>query len=61
MAFRLKLANGKYGYIGCYSPGRSFRSEEDSYCWEDVINYEKGAFIFYICEGETKFIESTET
>lgn len=57
LAIKLKLPNGKYGYVGCYCPGRSFRSEEDSYCWEDVINYEKGSFIFNISEGETKFIE----
>jgi hypothetical protein len=39
LALKLKLTTGKYGYIGCYCPTRSFRSEEDSYCWEDVINY----------------------
>lgn len=56
IVIKFKLQNGKWGYFGCYSPGRAFRSEEDSYCWEDVINYEKGAFIFSISEGETKFL-----
>lgn len=48
MIFKMKLKNQKYGYFGCYCPGKAFRAEEDSYCWEDVINYEKGSFIFYI-------------
>ena len=39
MVMKIKMSSGKYGYAGCYSPGKSFRSEEDSYCWEDVINY----------------------
>ena len=61
MIVKLLLSNGKNGYAGCYSPGKSFRSEEDSYCWEDAINYEKGAFIFWICEGEIKYYESKDT
>lgn len=36
---KFKLSTGKNGYLGCYSPGKSFRSEEDSYSWEDTINY----------------------
>lgn len=39
LIIKLRLINNKTGAIGIYSPGRSFRSEEDSYCWEDVINY----------------------
>lgn len=27
IVIKLKLSNGKLGYIGCYSPGKSFRSE----------------------------------
>lgn len=30
---KIRLSNGKLGYAGCYSPGKSFRTEEDSYCW----------------------------
>ena len=53
---KLKLSSGKHAYCGCFNQGKSFRADEDSYYWEDSINYEKGSFIFWICEGECKFI-----
>ena len=61
MIIKVKLSSGKMAYAGCYSPGKCFRTEEDSYCWEDAINYEKGAFVFWISEGEVKYFESADS
>jgi hypothetical protein len=41
LVIKFKLANFKHCCFGCYSPGRASRSIEDSYCWEDVVNYDK--------------------
>jgi hypothetical protein len=57
---KLKLSSGKNGYFGCFGQGKTFRADEDSYCWEDSINFDKGSFSFYILDGEIKFIETSE-
>ena len=60
MMIKVKLQSGKSGCVGLYSCGKSFRTDEDSYCWEDSINYEKGSFLFCINDGVVKYYETPE-
>lgn len=55
LIMRFKLGEHMHT-CGLYSPNPGKRNQDGDYFWEEIVNYDKSAFLFFLEDPEPLFI-----
>lgn len=55
MIMRFKLGEQLHT-CGLYSPNPGKRNQDGDYFWEEIVNYDKSAFLFFLEDPEPLFV-----